>query len=62
MQWYAVVSREGRVRRAYKARTTAVLYPTAAMARRYADHAGDSVVVVDIDLTKEPIFIREKAL
>jgi hypothetical protein len=62
MQWFAVVSRDGSPRRAYKRRSVAVLYKTEAMARRYADRDGDAVVVVDIDLTKEPIFIRKTAL
>lgn len=62
MIWYVVVSHDGRLNRSYGARHTAVLYPTAGAARRQARQAGDSVVVVEIDLTKEPIFIREKTL
>lgn len=52
---YVVVTREGKLK-AKGGKVTA--YRSQKAAERWARNPGDSVVVLDLDLTREPVFIR----
>jgi len=58
---YAIIQRNGEIKRS-KRSAHLMIYTTREMARRCASCDGDSVVEVDIDLNKEPLFIRSKRL
>lgn len=49
---YVVVHRDGKVK--------AMFYQTAGAAKRGCKRDGDSVVAVEVDLAREPVFIRRK--
>lgn len=49
--YYAIVNREGKLKKP-------TLFTQLARAKYWAKEDGDSVVQVEIDLTKEPLFIR----
>jgi len=56
---WAVLNREGQVRRSLRSNHL-MIYVNAKTAQRAATKDGDAVVEVDIDLTKPPLFIRRR--
>ena len=51
-KYYAIVTREGKLKKA-------TIFRQLARATYWAKDEGDSVVEVEINLTKEPLFIRK---
>lgn len=61
MKVYAILDGNGKLRRSLRTNHLMV-YTSNATARRAAQKDGDSVVEAEIDLTKEPLFIRRKVV
>jgi hypothetical protein len=53
LTYYVILTREGRVKKP-------TLFTQLARAKYWAKEDGDSVVEVEISLTKEPLFIRKE--
>lgn len=63
MKLYAVVKSDGTMRRSVRSRhSTFCIYDTQSKAKNNARCHGDSVVAVEVDLTSEPLFIRERVV
>lgn len=56
---YCIITRTGVLK---KKAGRATLYEHTSSAQRGAKNDGDAVVAIDIDLDREPIFIRKKVL
>ena len=60
---YAVVGTGGIVRRSKTSRhRNLMIYNTLAKAKGQARRDGDSVVEIEVDLSREPLFIRRKVV
>lgn len=59
MTVYAVVNREGEIKRSKRSHHL-MIYVSPKTAQRAALCDGDAVVEVNIDLTREPLFIRSR--
>ncbi len=59
MTVYAVIKADGTIRRGVHG---LYVYSTVTSAKKSARASGDSVVAVEVDLTREPVFIRKKYL
>lgn len=63
MKLYAIIKMDGTIRQAKRLRHKArgiCIYDTPGKAKNNARTNGDSVIVIDVDMTREPIFIRQK--
>jgi hypothetical protein len=60
MKVYAIVRPDGSIKRSKRSHHLQI-YVAAGTAQRAALSDGDAVVEVDIDLTREPLFIRRRA-
>ena len=59
LKFYAIITHDGKLK---KSRTGYAIYTQYARACFWAKDEGDSVVPVEIDLSKEPLYIRKKKL
>lgn len=58
MKAFAIVRADGEIRRRRGGQGNLCVYSRLAVAKNVARDEGDSVVEVEIDLSKEPLFIR----
>jgi len=60
---YAVVTADGKVKRnGARGHRTLMIYDTPAKGQNHARGEGDSVVEIEVDLSREPLFIRRKVV
>ncbi len=63
MNLYAVIKTDGSIRRTVRERHSSFcIYDTPGKAKNNARHDGDSVVAIEVDLTREPLFIRRRVV
>lgn len=62
MKAYVILRADGQPKRRRHYASAFTAYTTQVMAQRFATSEGDSIVEVDVDMTKEPVFIRQKVL
>lgn len=63
LKLYAILKGDGTIRHAKRLRHKArgiCIYDTLGKAKNNARTDGDSVIVIDVDMTREPVFIRSK--
>lgn len=63
MKLFAIVKPDGTIRRKQRSRHQSFqIYDTEGKAKNNARADGDSVIAIDVDLTREPLFIRRKTV